>query len=325
MNPQNWRRPAVNAVHSVLQFVLTVPDLAEAERFYSHFGLDVRRQGERLDLYTHGHPHCWGHVYANGQPKKLQYLCMGIDATDQAPMAQRIAQQALACDPHPLSDGTGLWLRNPDGVPIVLKVAPKVSPSQKAVPATVPAVAPGQGAAPARSKVQPVRPRRLSHVLFFTPDVTRMVAFCQTVLGLRLSDHSGDVIAFMHSPHGSDHHLIAFAKSHAPGLHHTSWDVGSIDEVGRGSEQMRNAGYSHGWGVGRHVLGSNYFYYVQDPWGSWSEYSFDIDFIAHDLDWPAADHPPEDSLYVWGPGLPEDFITNHEQAVPALDTQGNMA
>ena len=25
-----------------------------------------------------------------------------------------------------------------------------------------------------------------------------------------------------------------------------------------------------------------------------------------------ADHPGEDSLYVWGPALPEDFIVNHE-------------
>ena len=35
-------------------------------------------------------------------------------------------------------------------------------------------------------------------------------------------------------------------------------------------------------GVGRHVLGSNYFYYVQDPWGSFAEYSYDIDFVPAD-------------------------------------------
>ena len=132
------------------------------------------------------------------------------------------------------------------------------------------------------------------------------------MLGLRLSDHSGDMIAFMHGPHGSDHHLVAFAKSHAPGLHHSSWDVGSIDDVGNGGEQMRAAGHDKGWGVGRHVLGSNYFYYVRDPWGSYAEYSHDIDFVPHDLEWPAADHPPHDSLYVWGPPVPDDFITNHE-------------
>ena len=121
----------------------------------------------------------------------------------------------------------------------------------------------------------------------------------------------------MHGPHSSDHHLVAFAKSHAPGYHHSSWDVGSIDEVGLGAEQMRAQGYTKGWGVGRHVLGSNYFYYAQDPWGSWAEFSYDIDFVPADVEWPAADHPPEDSFYVWGPAVPDDFVVNHEQPAPA--------
>ena len=38
----------------------------------------------------------------------------------------------------------------------------------------------------------------------------------------RLSDRSGPGIAFLHSPHGSDHHLIALAKSDGPGLHHSN-------------------------------------------------------------------------------------------------------
>ncbi len=138
-------------------------------------------------------------------------------------------------------------------------------------------------------------------------------AFYERVLGLRLSDRSADIIAFLHGPHASDHHLLAFAKSEAPGLHHSSWDVGRFDDVGLGAELMKAKGYGHGWGVGRHVLGSNYFYYVQDPWGSWAEYSYDIDFVPADVDWPAADHPPEDSFYIWGPTVPDDFIVNREQ------------
>jgi hypothetical protein len=145
------------------------------------------------------------------------------------------------------------------------------------------------------------------------------VKFYDDVLGLKLSDHSGEGIAFMHGRHGSDHHLIALAKSEAGGLHHSSWDVGSIHEVGLGSEIMRDKGFMRGWGVGRHVLGSNYFYYVQDPWGSFCEYSFDIDFCPADKDWQAADHPPEDSFYVWGPTPPADFVVNYERTpfVPA--------
>ena len=69
--------------------------------------------------------------------------------------------------------------------------------------------------------------------------------------------------------------MIAFAKSEAGGFHHASWDIASTHEVGLGAQQMADAGYRAGWGLGRHVLGSNYFHYVRDPWGSYSEYSSD--------------------------------------------------
>jgi catechol 2,3-dioxygenase-like lactoylglutathione lyase family enzyme len=156
------------------------------------------------------------------------------------------------------------------------------------------------------------RPRRLVHVLIFTRDVRKAIEFYTRVLGLRLSDHSGDNIAFLHGVHGSDHHMIAFARSNAPGHHHFSWDVGSIDEIGAGALHMLGKGFAKGWGLGRHVLGSNFFHYVQDPWGSFSEYSADIDDIPATCDWPAGDHLPDDSFYAWGPNVPDDFIHNYE-------------
>ncbi len=311
------RRPGVVAAHSVDRFVFTVPDLDEARRFYVAFGLDVRQEGRRLDLYTFGHPHCWASIHEGGDRKQLQYVSYGIFAEDLPAFRARIEALGLAIEPHPLAAGVArgasLWLRDPDGIATELVVAAKASPSAKTVPSPVATVPAGAGAAPSRSRVAPVRPRYLSHILRFTPDVPRMVAFGEDVLGLRLADRSGEVIAFTYSPHGSDHHLVAFAKSHAPGLHHSSWDVGSVNEVGLGAEQMRDAGWGQGWGVGRHVLGSNYFNYVRDPWGSFCEYSCDIDFVPAGLDWPAADHAPQDALHLWGPTVPADFITNHEQ------------
>lgn len=305
------RRPGVTGVHSLQRFALSVPSLDEAERFYRAFGLDVRRVGGRVELRAFGDPHCWGVLHA-GDAKRLEYLTLGMYAEDADAIARRIAGHGAGRAPHPLGEPGGLWLADPDGVALQVVVAPNVSPASKSPHVVPPPVPPGQGAAPARSKVAPVRPRRLAHLLRFTPDVPRMVRFLEDVLGMRLSDRSGDVIAFTHAVHGSDHHVLAFAKSDRPGYHHSSWDVGNVDEVGRGSEQMRNAGYAEGWGVGRHVLGSNYFYYVRDPWKSWAEYSFDIDYVPVDLDWPAADHPGEDSIYVWGPPLHPEFIVNHE-------------
>ena len=312
MEPQS-KRANTRAVHSIERFVFSVPDLAEAQRFYAAFGLDVRRDGDTLRLHTFGHAHAWGSVVQAAGPKRLQYISFGLFAEDEAAFKRVIAERGLAVEPHRLSDGNGngLWLRGPDGLAIQLLVADKVSPSVRAT-ATQAMTRAGTGAAPARSQAGLVRPRRLSHLLMFTADVLGSVAFYSEVLGLKLSDHSGDGIAFMHGAHGSDHHLVALAKSSGGGLHHTSWDVGSIHEVGLGAEIMKSKGYTQGWGVGRHVVGSNYFYYVRDPWGSFAEYSFDIDYVAADMDWLAADHPPEDSFYVWGPEPPSDFVVNHE-------------
>lgn len=85
-----------------------------------------------------------------------------------------------------------------------------------------------------------------------------------------------------------------------PGFHHCSWDVGSINDIGLGAAQMADKGFSAGWGLGRHVLGSNYFYYVRDPWGSWAEYSCDIDYVSADSDWQGESHAIEDSFFHLG-------------------------
>jgi catechol 2,3-dioxygenase len=190
-------------------------------------------------------------------------------------------------------------------------VAEKSSPNEKSSHESI-SSAGGIAGAPSCSTKPVVQPRRLAHILVFTRDVPKTIKFYGEVLGLRLSDRSGDMIAFMHAIHGSDHHVIAFVKAEGPGLHHLSWDVPSINHIGLGAMQMADKGFIAGWGLGRHVLGSNYFHYVRDPWGSYSEYSSDVDYIPVDHDWKSADHPPEDSFYVWGPTPPPEFAINHE-------------
>ena len=300
------------AVHSVHEFAFSVPDLDEAERFFKAFGLDVRREDSHLALYAFGHAHKWGRIL-KGERKCLLWLTLGIFEEDLAAFEQKLGAPDINRVPAPPgATPDGIWITDPEGLPIQLVAAGKSSPSVKSA-RFFPPESSESGRAPRRSQVDLVRPNRFSHLLMFTSDVDQSRRFYADALGLRLSDHSGSVIAFMHSPHGSDHHLIAFAKSDGRGLHHTSWDVSSIDDVALGSEQMARAGYTRGWGLGRHVLGSNYFRYIRDPWGSYAEYSFDIDFIPAGLDWPAADYLPEDSLYVWGPPVPEDFVVNFEK------------
>jgi catechol 2,3-dioxygenase-like lactoylglutathione lyase family enzyme len=308
------RRAGATAVHSLHRFVFSVPDLEKAADFYQAFGLDVRQADGHIDLYTYGHSHRWGSIYRGTATKRLEYVSFAAYPDDFAALTERLLEARVAkSEPHRLADEKGVWITDPEGISVQIVAGAKVSPSEKEA-RSAPTITLGKGAAPSRSKVSPVRPRRLSHVLLFSSDVPRSVRFYTEALGLRLSDHSADFIAFMHGPHASDHHMLAFAKSDGPGLHHSSWDVATFDEVGVGMQQMIDRGYANGWGVGRHVIGSNYFRYVMDPWGSFAEYSYDIDFIPEDIDWAAADHPPDDSIYVWAPPMPDYFIVNHESA-----------
>ena len=295
--------PPLLAVHSVDEFVFSVPDLEAARQFYASFGLDVRDEDGGLALYAFGHPQRWGRIRQAAGRKRLLWLSLGIHAGTRRASPNAWISRASRASPRPPARTMVA-----SGSPVPTACRYSCAPRQ--------VLAVGAGAAdpasalrqcrprPARSRAPRVQPLYLSHILLFSADVARATRFYVDVLGLRVSDTSGDVIAFLRSPHGSDHHLIALAKSGGLGLHHTSWCVASLDDVGLGMEQMSAAGHGEGWGVGRHVLGSNYFRYVRDPWGSYAEYSYDIDFVAPGAPWPATDHPPEDALYVWGPALP---------------------
>ena len=253
---------ALLAVHSVDEFVFSVPDLEAARQFYASFGLDVRDEDGGLALYAFGHPQRWGRIRQAAGRKRLLWLSLGIH---EGRAALRRTPGSAGHRAHHRARRRGRW-RHLD----------RRSRRPAATAARRAQVAVGAGAAdpatalrqcrprPSRSRAR-VQPLYLSHILLFSADVARATRFYVDVLGLRVSDTSGDVIAFLHSPHGSDHHLIALAKSGGLGLHHTSWCVASLDDVGLGMEQMSAAGHGEGWGVGRHVLGSNYFRYVRDP------------------------------------------------------------
>lgn len=298
-------------VHSLDHFVLTVPDLERARDFYCDFGLDVRGGGDSLALRTFGHDQQWG-VLVEGRRKKLHHLSFGCYAEDLPYLQERAeAQGAELVDAPKGFASNGFWCRDPAGLLVEIKVAAKSSPDHKTAGKWTSSPE-GVAGAPLRSRASVVRPRRLSHVLVFTPDIDRALDFYSGIVGLRLSDRS-DRVAFMHAIHGSDHHILAFAQSRAPGLHHCSWDMAGIDEIGLGAMHMAGKGHIRGWGLGRHVLGSNYFHYVQDPWGSYAEYSCDIDYIPAAKRWQAGDHAPEDSFYLWGPSPPDDFTINREE------------
>ncbi len=294
------------AVHSLDSFHLEVPDLGEAAVFYAAFGLDVERLPDRVHLRTFDAPHIWARL-TQAPRKRLRSIRFGIYQQDFDAFAGRL----YGASGRSARDGEILSCLSPDGLSVELMMADKTSPHMKSSFDLPERASNERGASPRRTLPQ-VRPRRLAHISLFTADVARAIDFYETTLGLRLSDRSGNDVAFMHGAHGSDHHMIALARSTGTGLHHCSWDVASIADVGLGTMQMAAAGYPSSWGVGRHVLGSNYFSYIRDPWNSYAEYSADMDFIPSDVRWQSGDYPGEDSFYQWGPAPPSDFVTNYE-------------
>jgi hypothetical protein len=114
-------------------------------------------------------------------------------------------------------------------------------------------------------------------------------------------------VTFLNAGPG-DHHVFGFISSTHRGFHHASFEVPSIDAIAVGADRMRAKGRAAGWGLGRHTIGSNFFHYNPDPWGSWIEWFSDIDQIREcwsPKDW---DVPP----HLWGPPPPPEFLDNKE-------------
>jgi len=142
--------------------------------------------------------------------------------------------------------------------------------------------------------------------------VPRSVSFVVDALGMGLADRAQDVIAFCCARKDSDHHVVAFAKSSGIGFHHASFQVADPDQVGRGGRALVNKTRKGDWGFGRHTIGSNFFHYIQDPWGSWFEYYSDMDHIEDYALWSPTNYAMADSLASWGPAVPADFVHNYE-------------
>ena len=299
-------------IHSLDHFAFDVPDLDEAAEFYTDFGLEVKRTiDQSLELYTFGNPHCWARI-TQGPAKKLRYLSFGAYERDLPEFERRVDEAKIErC--APLADGGGMWFLTPDGLPLQIKACEKSSPNSKSEFSATTSP-PGQAGAIRKAEAPVAKPRRLAHIAVFTTSIPTAIEFYDRILGLRLSDRSRDIIAFMHGIHGSDHHLIALIGSGHPGLHHSSWDMPTFHDVGLASQNMIDKGHVDGWGLGRHLLGANYFYYVRDPWKSFAEYSADIDYVPADIEWVAADHEPDDAFSFWGPPSPDQFAHNFEPA-----------
>jgi catechol 2,3-dioxygenase-like lactoylglutathione lyase family enzyme len=297
-------------VNGLLHYGLQVPSLEMGHDFYSNFGLNVSEREDALAVSCEGRDLDQA-LLLEGAKKKLRFVAFGIDRDSTLEWQRRLesAGVKLVDAPATVAHG-GLWFADPDGVLVNLREE-EIAPWRKATPEDsmfnfgddVQRVdQPRWLTADA-----PALPRRLSHMLMFASDMAKSEHFYTTLLGLRLSDRITGMAAFLNCGPG-DHHVFGFIQSTHPGLHHSSWEVTNFDQIEVGARTMRERGHQEGWGLGRHTLGSNLFHYIRDPWGSWIEYTADMDRITDAWRATEWDLPPA----VWCPMPPETFLTNLE-------------
>ncbi len=303
------------AVLSAISITLEVPELAAGIKFYTDAGLAATQHDETALLHCRGQERAAIELIGAAARKRLHHITLRADGLDEIAAKTPAAGGTIVSAPRGGAD-EGLWIEDPHGMLIhLIACAPErdLEPhGDFAINAPGRIVRKRRSAVLPRAAYKPAAPLRLGHVLLFSPNVPESVQFVTEALGMGLADRSEDVIAFCCARKNSDHHVVAFAKSPGVGFHHASFQVADPDEVGRGGADLLAKSGRGGWGFGRHTIGSNFFHYIQDPWGSWFEYYSDMDFIDDYALWKPTNYDLADSLASWGPNVPADFVHNYE-------------
>ncbi len=305
------------SLHGLLSVTIGVPNVEETSAYYAEFGLTPGEDG-------------WLSTTDAGRQLRLmpaptrRLIEMRVGADDPDDLARAAAGLARLGVPADLR-GTRLAATEPvTGVRVGLDVAPRTR--QPPVPATA-YNGPGRldrpdTRAPGFTRADPVRPRKLGHAVLGSTDHQATAAFFTDGLGFKVSDRIKGVGAFMRC--STDHHNVLVLAAPVGFLHHTSWQVDDVDDVGRGAYAMlEGRPERHVWGLGRHYAGSNFFWYLKDPAGNFSEYYSDMDCIVDDQLWTPEDLEGARGLFAWGPPPPPSFL--HPEDLAAMMTGAHSA
>jgi catechol 2,3-dioxygenase-like lactoylglutathione lyase family enzyme len=299
-------------LHRLSSLTIGVPEPEPVRAFYRDFGLaesapgrfDTADGGEQLRIQT-------------APRRRLLALGIGVDDTDDlARTAAALAKLGVAAE----QGARSLVAVEPvTGVRVELALEPRLA--QKPPPPlalNAPGRSPRLNArSPAVLPRAPARPRKLSHLVLGSPDAAATKRFFLEGIGFRVSDEvAGIGLCFMRC--SSDHHNLAVQPAPLAFLHHTAWEMDDVDAVGSAAAAMVGADASrHVWGLGRHGIGSNYFWYLRDPAGNFAEYTSDLDVIADEEAWKVAASTGAHPLAAWGPPVPKAFLAPDDVAALA--------
>jgi catechol 2,3-dioxygenase-like lactoylglutathione lyase family enzyme len=301
------------SLHRLTSITVGVPNVEETAAYYADFGLTrtgtspegavrfaTRDGGEQLEIVP-------------ASRRGLVRIGVGAhDADDIGRLRAGITRLDIACE----GTDDALWTVDPgSGLEVTVTVAPEIT-EQPVAPE--PTNGPGRadrpnGRAPAVEREAPVQPRKLGHVVIGSVDRATTQRFFVEGLGFRISDEVPGLASFMRC--STDHHNLLVQQAPLNFLHHTAWEVDDVDEVGRGATRMLEGHPErHVWGLGRHHIGSNFFWYLRDPAGNFSEYYSDLDCIVSDALWRPSVVEGARGLYNWGPPPPPSFIQPEDLA-----------
>lgn len=127
------------------------------------------------------------------------------------------------------------------------------------------------------------KPRTMGHFAIFVPDSKKLEAFYNRI-GFRATDYLGAGM-FLQSQAGEEHHQVFFIQTppQMQGMEHIAFHVAGPQELMTAGIAFDKKGYSSFWGPGRHIMGSNWFWYFNSPLGCRFEYDADMD--VHDKSW----------------------------------------
>ncbi len=293
------------SLHRLLGLHAAVPDPEALAGFYRELGL----AGDPVAGVT-GTDGGASVSLEEGPFRRLDSVTVGCaDEADLDAIARRLA------------DG-GAGVDRPDGAVSVVDPASRVRfevriaepfgpqrPSEPVVPNAPGAVVRADRRAPAVFG-KPRPPRRLGHLVIGSPDLDATVSLLADGLGFKVSDTVPGIIAFLRC--STDHHNVAVVDSPVPLLQHYSWECDDVDHVGHTATALYRADTErHTWGMGRHFAGSNFYWYLRDPSGSFLELYADLDQILDDEAWEATGRTEfalEHVANAWGPNLPLEFV-----------------
>jgi catechol 2,3-dioxygenase-like lactoylglutathione lyase family enzyme len=296
------------SLHGLLSVTIGVPNLEQTAGYYADFGLGQKPGG-------------WFTTTDGGRQLRLVHspvrrlVDLTIGADDADDLARAAASLQRLGFGHSLQGGVLETAEPVVGTRIRMEVAPRLT--QREIPASI-YNGPGRidrhdDRAPGFSRADPVRPRKLGHAVLGSTDYLTSTRFFTEGLGFKVSDRIKGVGSFMRC--STDHHNVLVLSAPVNFLHHTSWQVDDIDDVGRGAcAMLEDNPERHVWGLGRHYAGSNFFWYLKDPAGNFSEYYSDMDCIIDDQLWTPEDLEGARGLFSWGPPPPPSFLAPEDLA-----------